>query len=148
MSRQTDPGDGSNGNTAGAGAPAVISQAVPSSDAPLREALRPSGPARFELHAEHLSDGIVLHVDGELDVLTVPKLAARLNGVIRVGVTDVVLNLSRVQFMDSAGLQLLLTTRRRLLTQSRSLSVICADGPVSRVIELARLTEALRVTTI
>lgn len=148
MSRQTDPGDGSNGNSAGAGAPATISQAVRSSDAPLREALRPSGPARFELHTEHLSDGVVLHVDGELDVLTVPKLAARLNGVIRAGVSDVVLDLSRVRFMDSAGLQLLLTTRRRLLAQSRALSVICADGPVNRVIELARLTDALRVTTV
>lgn len=86
-----------------------------------------------------------MHVDGELDILTAPKLAARLNGVIRGSTTDVVLDLRDVQFVDSAGLQLLLHTRRRLLRASRSLSVICDDGPVRRMIELGRLTETLGV---
>lgn len=89
----------------------------------------------------------MVHVEGELDLLTAPKLGARLNGVIRAGMTDVVLDLRGVEFMDSAGLHLLLTTRRRLLRDSRTLSVVCADGPVSQVIGMARLTEALRVTT-
>ena len=117
-------------------------------DVPLREDLRPSGPARFELIVEHRPDALVVRVDGELDVLTVPKLGARLNAVVLAGATDVVLDLRHVQFMDSAGLQILLITRRRLLRHSRTLSVICSDGPVARLIELARLTETLRVTTI
>ena len=86
-------------------------------------------------------------VEGELDVLTTPKLAARLDSMIRATATDVVLDLREVDFMDSAGLQLLLNTRRRLLRASRSLSVICDEGPVRRVIELARLSDALGVTT-
>lgn len=90
---------------------------------------------------------MVVHVDGELDILTVPKLAARLNGVIRASAADVVLDLRDVRFMDSAGLQLLLTTRRRLLHVSRNLSVVCDEGPVRQVIELARLADALRVTS-
>jgi len=89
----------------------------------------------------------VAHVDGELDVLTAPKLAAQLNGVIRASDTDVVLDLRAVEFIDSAGLQILLNTRRRLLTSSCTLSVICDDGPVRRMIELTRLTDTLRVTT-
>lgn len=88
----------------------------------------------------------MVQVDGELDVLTVPKLAARVNGVIRASTGDVVLDLRGVSFMDSAGLQLLLNTRRRLLAATRSMVVICEQGPVRRVIELARLTEALGVS--
>jgi anti-sigma B factor antagonist len=109
--------------------------------------LRPSGPARFELRTDHQQNAVVIHVDGELDALTVPKLAARLTGVIRSCSTDVVLDLRDVRFIDSAGLQLLLNARRRLLSTSRTLSVICDDGPIRRMIELARLTETLRVTS-
>jgi anti-sigma B factor antagonist len=112
---------------------------------PLREALRPSGPPRFGLSVDHQPGAVVVRVDGELDLLTVPKLAASLNGVIRTSANDVVLDLRDVRFMDSAGLQLLLTTRRRLLRASRTLSVICDDGPVRRTIEVSRLTETLGV---
>ena len=82
------------------------------------------------------------------DVLTAPKLGARLNAVILAGANDVELDLRRVRFMDSAGLQILLITRRRLLRNSRKLSVVCSDGPVSRLIELARLTETFHLTTL
>jgi anti-anti-sigma factor len=109
--------------------------------------LRPSGPARFSLWIDHQPQQVVVRVDGELDILTTPKLAARLNGVIRASTADVVLDLRSVEFIDSAGLQILLNMRRRLLTASRMLSVICDDGPVKELIEFTRLTEALRVTS-
>ena len=88
---------------------------------------------------------MVIRVEGELDLLTAPKLAARLDGVIRASAMSVVLDLRDVEFMDSAGLQILLNIRRRLVRTSRSLSVIC-DGPVRQVIEFARLAGTLGVT--
>jgi anti-anti-sigma factor len=48
--------------------------------------------------------------------------------------------------MDSAGLQLLLATQRRLRRDSRRLTVMCEEGPVRRVIEMARLEETLGLT--
>ncbi len=42
------------------------------------------------------------------------------------------------------GCTFLLTARRRLTRARRRLAVICAEGPVRRVIELARLGETLR----
>ncbi len=89
----------------------------------------------------------MVHVEGELDILTTPKLAGRLNGVIRASDTDVMLDLRNVEFIDSAGLQILLNLRRRLMSASRTLSVICGEGPVKELIEFTRLTEALRVTS-
>ena len=118
----------------------------PRVDPPLREVLRPSGPPRFELGIENQPEKIVIRVEGELDLLTAPKLSATLNGVIRSSTGSFVLDLRGVEFMDSAGLQILLNMRRRLMRASRTLSVIC-DGPVRQVIEFARLTETLRVTS-
>jgi anti-sigma B factor antagonist len=88
---------------------------------------------------------VVAYVEGELDILTARKLAARINAVIRRSTGDVVLDLRAVEFIDSAGLQLLLNTRRRLLRTSRTLSLICDEGPVKRQIELMRLTGTLGV---
>jgi anti-anti-sigma factor len=114
---------------------------------PLRDSLRPSGPVRFGLRIDHGQDALIVRVEGELDALTTPKVNARLDGVLRTSATDLVLDLRRVQFMDSAGLQLLLHTRRRLVRTSRKLSVICGDGPVRQIIELARLADVLDVTS-
>ena len=53
------------------------------------------------------------------------------------------IDLSEAGFIDSLGLHTLLNVQRRLARQSRSLTVICATGPVRYVIEFARLAEAL-----
>ncbi len=90
---------------------------------------------------------MLVEVEGELDILTAPRLASQLGAVIRSSPNDVVLDLRQVEFIDSAGLQILLNARRRLDRSSRSLSVICDQGPVRRVIELARLVETLGVVS-
>lgn len=88
---------------------------------------------------------MVIRVDGELDVLTAPKLAGRLNSILLEHAANVVLDLRRVEFIDSAGLHVLLNAHRRLTHASRTLSVVCNGGPVRRVIELARLVDTLGV---
>ena len=58
---------------------------------------------------------------------------------------DVIVDLRDALFIDSAGLHILLSAHRRLTRASRRMSVLCGEGPVRRVIELARLTETLGV---
>lgn len=116
-------------------------------DSPLRRALRPRGPVQFAL-SERTQPGVtVMHVDGELDILTAPRLSAELDVIIRRRAGDVVLDLRDALFIDSAGLHVLLNAHRRLTRASRRMSVVCGDGPVSRVIELARLVETLGVVS-
>lgn len=103
-------------------------------------------PPRLELRVDHEPDSVVVHLEGEVDILTVPKLRACVNEVIRTSTGDVVLDMRAVDFIDSAGVLLLLSTRRRPLQASRKLLVVCEDGPVMRLIELTRLTDTLGVT--
>jgi anti-sigma B factor antagonist len=116
-------------------------------DPPLRRALRPRGPVQFGLSERTQSGATVLHVEGELDILTAPKLSAELDAIMRRSTGDVVLDLRDTLFIDSAGLHILLSAHRRLTRASRRMSVVCGDGPVRRVIELARLTETLGVVS-
>lgn len=122
-------------------------QAQPHQEAQtLREALRPPGPVHFAI-TRTTEPGIVrVEIEGELDVLTTPRLATELNSLVRQSNDDIVVDLRRTEFIDSAGLQILLGTQRRLGRFSRSLTVVCDDGPVRRVIELTRLEEAFGLT--
>jgi anti-sigma B factor antagonist len=92
-------------------------------------------------------DRCVLRVAGELDLLTAPELSVRLNEVVRRPQGDVVLDLTKLEFIDSVGLHTLLNAKRRLTRQARALTVISPDGPVRHVIDLSRLTETLGVVS-
>ena len=117
-------------------------------DEPLRGELRPPGPVRFEITQTHRPGAVWLQIRGELDVLTVPRLAAEFNTLVRQSTEDVIVDLRQAEFVDSAGLEFLLRIQRRLSQASRKLTVVCEPGgPVKRVIEVARLDEALGLTT-
>jgi anti-anti-sigma factor len=116
-------------------------------DPTLAGSLRPRGPIQLGLTTRRAGSAIVVALTGELDILTVPKLTTRLDNVIRRQSADVVIDLSQAEFIDSLGVHALLNIQRRLTRQSRTLCVICGEGPVRYAIELARLTEALGVVS-
>jgi anti-sigma B factor antagonist len=109
----------------------------------LSRALRPRGPVRLALSKRVVRGATMLEVGGELDVLTAAKLGPELDDVIRKQIGDVIVDLRSTGFIDSAGLQLLLSAQRRLSRRERGLVVVCGPGQVRRVIERARLLGAL-----
>jgi anti-sigma B factor antagonist len=109
--------------------------------------LRPRGPIHVALTTRHDAHETVVSVAGELDVLTVPRLATTLDDIIRRHRGDVVMDLTRTEFIDSLGLHALLKVQRRLAERSRRFTVICGESPVRRAIELARLTETFGVVS-
>jgi anti-sigma B factor antagonist len=111
----------------------------------LRGELRPRGPVRLALSERRSNGAAVIHVEGELDLLTAPRLAAGLDRIMREPEGDVVLDLTDTDFIDSVGLQMLLSIDRRLAAINRKLTVVCGDGPVRRQIETTRLITALNV---
>lgn len=117
------------------------------SDPPLRRSLRPRGPVQFGLARHRRARLNILEIAGELDILTAPRLSAELHTIVRKTRADLVVDLRRAVFIDSAGLYVLLNVHRRLDRAGRKLTVVCDDGPVRRVIELARLTETLGVVS-
>lgn len=124
-----------------------VSRAADDEEPALRRALRPRGPVQLALSKRLAGGATVVEVAGELDVLTASKLGAEIDWLVRKPSGDVVIDLRATRFMDSAGLQVLLSAQRRLSRRQRRLAVICEPGPVRRVIEQARLLGALRVVS-
>ena len=92
------------------------------------------------------SDGYdVLTVQGELDIATAPRMIAALNDALADAEVPLVVDLTRVLFMDSTGLALLMNARRRASRLGRGFAIVCPDGPIARVFEIADMVARLRV---
>ena len=80
--------------------------------------------ARFEIR--DLTDGatLMLSIEGELDLSTVPVLARRVDGRLGESPTTLTLDLSAVTFMDSSGLRLLIEHNERARREAWKLSLI------------------------
>jgi anti-sigma B factor antagonist len=114
---------------------------------PLGYSLRPPGPVQLRIAHHPRGDATVVTVAGELDILTAARFSAFVGELVRRQVGDLLIDLRQARFVDSAGLQILLSAQRRVSRQARWLGVICPPSPVRRVIELARLTEPLGVVS-
>lgn len=87
----------------------------------------------------------ILHVSGEVDLFTSPKLKERILDLLEGGTTKLVLDLEQVTFMDSTGLGVLVGALRRLTERQGSLALVCPQGPVLRVMEVTGLNKVFDI---
>lgn len=87
----------------------------------------------------------VIEPHGEIDIGTATNLNARLLDAVEAGRRFVIVDLGDVQFVDSSGLGVLLSTQRRLQTANGRLVTVCSDPLVRRIFEIAGLIEVLSV---
>lgn len=87
----------------------------------------------------------VLDVGGEIDVYTAPQLRERLVALVEDGARQVVVDLSRVEFLDSTGLGVLVGAFKRLRNVGGDLSLVC---PRERLLKIFRITGLDGVFTI
>jgi anti-sigma B factor antagonist len=88
-------------------------------------------------------DGVaVLTVSGEIDLATIPAFEAAIADVLEQRPTALIVDLSAVEFLASAGLQALVATHEKV-SGSAGFAVV-ADGPAtSRPIQLTGLDQIL-----
>ncbi len=93
--------------------------------------------------AEHRGDVVVLRLTGELDMASAPDLLTRIDGLIAAGDHRVLVDLTRLSFCDSAGLNAFIRGDRRCARDGGWLRLTGAHGHVARVIALSGLTDVL-----
>ena len=87
----------------------------------------------------------VLHVAGEVDVATAPMLAEAIEAAVAAGAAELWVDLTATGFMDSSGLHALVGAHQRLRELNRRLAVICPDGCVRRLFDMAGVSRLLRI---
>ena len=91
-------------------------------------------------------DGFV-HVGlvGELDLSTVGKVEEELREIEKPAPPMVVIDLSRLTFLDSTGLRCIVTADERARDAGRRLVIVRGPDPVQRVFAITRLEERLEM---
>jgi anti-anti-sigma factor len=90
-------------------------------------------------------DACVVMLSGELDMVSAPELARVLNSVPESGPAEVVLDFSKLSFIDSSGIAVLMEAQNRLEESDRRLSVHSARRHAMRVFEISGLLGFLNV---
>lgn len=101
----------------------------------------------MELTLNHQQDGehIILEVGGEVDVYTAPKLRERLVELVGQGHYQLIVDMTKVEFLDSTGLGVLVGGLKRVRSHDGSLALVCDQ---ERILKIFRITGLTKVFTI
>jgi anti-anti-sigma factor len=89
--------------------------------------------------------GTVITVSGELDLASSPILEARLEQVFASDATPVVIDLRKLDFMDSTGLSVLIKAHQAAEEAERQLYLVKGPPQVQRLLTLTGVGERLSV---
>ena len=84
-----------------------------------------------------------LILEGELDMASAPALEGMFEQLLEAGARELVVDLSRLEFMDSTGLNAILRCQALCDEHLCDLGLIPGASRVQRVFELTRLTDRL-----
>ena len=88
---------------------------------------------------------VVLELAGELDIYTGPLLGTAVEKATGNGYRRMVLDLTRLGFLDSTGLGLMVDAQRRMHAKQGTVSVVCASDNVLQVFKLTGLDSVLSI---
>ncbi|HEX6968842.1 MAG TPA: STAS domain-containing protein [Micromonosporaceae bacterium] len=99
----------------------------------------------LSLATRTLGDHTVLEVGGEVDIESAPRLRENLVGVIAAGSRKVIVDLARVEFLDSSGLGVLVGGLRRLRAVDGTLVIVCDREPLLKIFRITALDRVFSI---
>lgn len=102
----------------------------------------PVNRASFEVEQHERDGAVVLAVSGEVDMLSAPQLAEAISTSLAHKPTALIVDLSKVEFLASAGLSVLVNGQAEVVAPTKF--AVVADGPAtSRPIKLMGIDSLL-----
>jgi len=87
----------------------------------------------------------VVHLHGELDMATAPRLRQEVVGLVDTGERYLVLDLSDVDFCDSTGIGVLVAAVKRARVAGGDVRVVCTNDRLLQMFALTRLDRVFEV---
>jgi anti-sigma B factor antagonist len=123
----------------------------------LRRPIRPDGRTVRRRHAwpgglvnlklgHYNKDGIeVIDVGGEIDIYTAPRLRELLIDLVSKDNYQLIVNLERVEFLDSTGLAVLVGGLKRVRAHDGSLDPVCTQERILKIFRITGLTKVFGI---
>jgi anti-sigma B factor antagonist len=86
---------------------------------------------------------VVVVAIGEVDIFTAPQLDAELSRLTADGRTDLVVDLARVDFLDSTGLSVLVKALKRVREADGRLDLVVTSDRVAKVFRITGLDQLI-----
>jgi anti-anti-sigma factor len=99
-------------------------------------------PTGFQVGKHQVDGAVVLTVSGEVDMLSAPRLAEAIHTSLTTSPAALVVDLSKVDFLASAGMTVLLTAQDEAAPATR-FAVVAHGAATSRPIQLTKLDSVL-----
>lgn len=99
-------------------------------------------PTAFEVGKQQVDQAVVLTVSGEVDMLSAPQLSEVIHTTLAAAPAALVVDLSKVDFLASAGMTVLVTAQSEVVPPTR-FAVVANGAATSRPIKLMGLDSVL-----
>lgn len=94
----------------------------------------------FKMETRTLEEELpIIALEGEVDVYTAPQLKQQMISLLEGGAREVVVDLSRVDYLDSTALGVLIGGLKRLRELDGNLALVCPSPRIRRVFEITGL---------
>jgi anti-sigma B factor antagonist len=94
---------------------------------------------RIETALRRIGHISILDVVGEIDIYTTPQFKEAIKEAIGDSNATIIVNMSRVAYMDSSGFGTLLSATKRLRPMNGSLSLVGCNDAINRMLQITRL---------
>ena len=99
----------------------------------------------LSLDTRHEDGRTIIEVGGEIDVYTAPKLRDKITELVADGSYHLVVDMERVDFLDSTGLGVLVGGLKKVRAHDGSMQLICTQ---ERLLKIFRITGLAKVFAI
>ncbi len=91
----------------------------------------------MDIHVKKEAKGLVVSIMGRLDAVSAGEFDQEMDGQIKKGESNFVLDLSRLDYVSSAGLRSILSTSKRLKENRGTLTLCGLQGSVKEVFDIS-----------
>lgn len=81
----------------------------------------------------------IIEVGGEVDVYTAPRLREAIVTAVEAGHTQLIIDVERVEFLDSTGLGVLVGALKRVRADGGSLDIVCTHERILKIFKITGL---------
>jgi anti-sigma B factor antagonist len=99
----------------------------------------------LDLNVRKEGEHAILEVAGEIDVYTAPKLREKLIELVSDGSHNIVVDLEKVDFLDSTGLGVLVGGLKRVRNHDGSLQLVCTQEKILKIFRITGLTKVFPI---
>jgi anti-sigma B factor antagonist len=90
-------------------------------------------------------DHTVVTVGGEIDVYTAPKLREQLIDLVSAGSYHLIVDMEKVDFLDSTGLGVLVGGLKRFRAHDGTLRLVCTEERILKIFRITGLTKVFPI---